>query len=138
MNTTQKEQLYLLRAKGLSYTKIAIKLGLSENTVKSFCRRNNLEKGFCEPSLGNFVTQHLCKNCGTELQQRKGSKQKIFCCSKCRLEWWNTHPEAVDRKAVYELVCTMCGNTFESYGNKSRKFCSHPCYIKGRFGNSEV
>ena len=37
-----KERIALLRAEGKSYTKIADTLGLSINTVKSYCRRNNL------------------------------------------------------------------------------------------------
>ena len=45
--------------------------------------------------------------------------------------------EDVDRRAIYECVCECCGKTFSSYGNKNRKYCSHSCYIKGRFGGGE-
>jgi len=42
MKYLQKEQITQMRSEGFSYAKIAAALGISENTVKSFCRRNNL------------------------------------------------------------------------------------------------
>ena len=42
MNHQQKEDIRQMRAEGHSYAKIADRLGISENTVKSYCRRNNL------------------------------------------------------------------------------------------------
>lgn len=38
------------------------------------------------------------------------------------------------RKAFYPMVCAECGEKFLSYGNRERKYCSHACYIKARFG----
>jgi DNA-binding CsgD family transcriptional regulator len=37
MNNLQKEQIVILRANGESYSKIADVLGISINTIKSFC-----------------------------------------------------------------------------------------------------
>jgi hypothetical protein len=51
------------------------------------------------------------------------------------MAWWKEHPERLNRKAVYGLVCAGCGKPFESYGNRYRKYCSHDCYIKDRFGD---
>ena len=34
----------------------------------------------------------------------------------------------------YHFICRGCGKKFTSYSNKSRKYCSHECYIKHRFG----
>ena len=42
MTIFQKEQLRCLRSEGKSYSKIADCLGISENTIKSYCQRNNL------------------------------------------------------------------------------------------------
>ena len=39
-----------------------------------------------------------------------------------------------NRKAVYHFVCACCGEPFTAYGNENRKYCSHSCYIAGRFG----
>ena len=44
MTEEQKEQIKDLRGKGEGYKKIAQYIGLSENTVKSFCRRMNAAK----------------------------------------------------------------------------------------------
>ena len=35
------------------------------------------------------------------------------------------------------LALKYCGDTFEAYGNKTRKFCSHEHYIKFRFYEGE-
>ena len=42
MTEEQKAGIQKLRTDGYGYTKIAGMLGLSENTVKSFCRRKGL------------------------------------------------------------------------------------------------
>ena len=99
MTDLQKEQIKALRLQGIGYVKIGEILGISDNTVRSFCRRNG---------LGDSDT--------------------------CRTAWWNSHPDCVDRKAVYAYTCAHCGKPFTAYGNKERKYCSHGCYISDRFG----
>ena len=42
MTDNQKSQIIKLRAAGNGYGKIAQTLGISLNTVKSFCRRNDI------------------------------------------------------------------------------------------------
>lgn len=42
MTDYQKTQIMKLRAEGLGYGRIAQQLGISLNTVKSYCRRNNV------------------------------------------------------------------------------------------------
>ncbi len=131
MNVRQKEQISRMRHEGIGYSKIAQRLGLSENTVKSYCKRNN---------LGGVGTKFakldgaVCKNCMVPIDQLPRQKKRVFCSDTCRVTWWNTHPEMVNRKAVYHLVCARCGTVFESYGNKGRKYCCHSCYIAARFG----
>lgn len=136
MNATLKEQIRILRLQGNGYLKISQSLGLSINTVKSYCRRNNL-RGIDVASLQkNTEELSSCKNCGSPLFQKKGSKPKKFCCDECRTAWWNSNLDLVNKKAVYSSVCAECGKTFESYGNKKRKYCCHSCYIKSRFGKT--
>lgn len=130
MTYQQKEKIKQLRGEGFSYTKIASTLGISENTVKSFCRRNNL--GGISPGIANQADGVLCRQCGMMLTHTVGAKQKRFCSDKCRMTWWNAHPEAVRRKAVYPFTCACCGVVFESYGNKKRKYCSRACYGKSK------
>lgn len=128
MNDQEKENISYMRKKGESYASIAEALNISINTVKSYCRRNNLS--------GVLVTEPpdnaFCDQCGKKLTHTEGAKQRRFCSDKCRMSWWNAHPEAVRRKALYSFTCAQCGGTFESYGNKNRKYCSRACYGKSK------
>ncbi|GHU59279.1 hypothetical protein AGMMS49975_26690 [Clostridia bacterium] len=130
MTSTQKSKITELRGNGESYANVAETLGLSVNTVKSFCRRNNLNI-INENKIADNV---VCKVCQKAIEQVNGRKPRKFCSDKCRIEWWNAHPEQVARKAVYTYTCPHCQNTFTAYGNSRRKFCSHACYISERFG----
>jgi endogenous inhibitor of DNA gyrase (YacG/DUF329 family) len=131
MNALQKEQIRRMRQEGSGYSRIAQGLGLSENTVKSYCKRNSLGGiGATLPKLGDVV----CRNCDKPVPQLPGRKKRVFCSDACRVVWWNTHPGMVRRKAVYSFTCAYCGASFESYGNQKRKYCSHVCYIVDRFG----
>ena len=127
MTDEHKKQIVVLRKKGLGYKRIAADLGLPVGTVKSFCRRNDIQKS--DNPEGSY-----CEFCGSEITQIPGRKKKRFCSDECRNKWWNTHLDQVDKRAVYKFKCIHCGKEFESYGNKKRKYCSHECYIKHRFG----
>lgn len=131
MDEKQKDLVSYMRREGAGYSKISDALGISINTIKSYCKRNNL--GGRAENLAANIGVH-CKNCGKLLEQPHGKKKRKFCCDKCRVEWWNTHPEFVVKKAIYHMKCLHCGTEFESYGNKTRKYCSHACYISARFG----
>ncbi|MBS3938770.1 MAG: RNA polymerase subunit sigma-70 [Peptococcaceae bacterium] len=130
MTNQQKETITQMRSMGHSYTKIATLLGTSENTVKSFCRRNNLSG--VGMVIANQAPGILCRQCGVLLTHTAGAKQKRFCSVKCRMTWWNAHPEALNRKALYPFTCAHCGAACESYGNKNRKYCSRACYGKSK------
>jgi len=132
MTGLQKQRIEYLRGKGESYAVIAAELGISTNTVKSYCRRNNLGVGYIAELPTE--TEEACENCGKPLQHTPGSKHKRFCSDKCRLLWWKTHPESMNQKAVYNFTCANCDIVFSAYGNKTRKYCSHDCYVNHRFG----
>lgn len=125
MNISQKQRIAYLRDKGESYRKIASTLDISENTIKSYCRRNNLGGVL---AVDETKIEDKCKQCGKLLQHISGSKQKRFCSDSCRMAWWKAHPEVVNRKAVYYFVCLFCGTKFTSYGNAHRKYCSRACF----------
>jgi len=137
----QKEHIQRLRNEGKGYKRIAALLGLSDNTVKSFCRRNNLD-GVTEQKSENKVenkkSSPFCKNCGKPIEIRQGVKPRKFCCDECRLSWWNRHADQVSKKAIYHLECAGCRKAFDSYGNKKRKYCTHDCYINTRFKSEEI
>ena len=42
MTDLQKDTIRAMRLQGISYVKIGEELGLSDNTVRSYCRRNGL------------------------------------------------------------------------------------------------
>ena len=65
--------------------------------------------------------------------QVAGRKPVKFCSEACRIHWWNTHPDAVDKKAFYDFTCACCGKPFRAYGNSQRKYCCHAYYIQARF-----
>lgn len=130
MNEQQKYEICKLRNEGLGYTKIAKEVRISVNTVKSFFHRNRNK----EPMIKNKDIVGYCENCGKAVIQVKGRKKKRFCSDKCRNEWWNNHKDMVNHRAIYDFTCKYCGKKFSAYGNSNRKFCSHSCYIKDRFG----
>jgi len=138
MNQLQKERIIELRSIGVGYRKIANILGLSINTIKSYCRRNKLINNLTESKATTIVSQAFCKQCGNELFQTPGKKPLKFCCNECRTKWWNTHQDKVNKKAIYSFDCSYCNEPFTAYGNSSRKYCSHECYINDRFKGGET
>ncbi len=141
-----KQKIHIMRQEGRSYSLIAATLGIPFNTVKSYCRRNNItviKTGSTKDSdyksevpAVERERQTVCKNCGKLLSQSVKGQPKKFCSEKCRRTWWKANEQQLDRKAYYSLICSRCGIEFRSYGNKSRKFCSHSCYISNRFRNA--
>lgn len=116
-----KERINELRRQGLGSRKIAGILKISENTVKSYCRRHPL-----------IPNENVCPQCGFPVKRTPHKKDKKFCSDHCRMAWWNSHKDLVNRKAIYHLTCQHCGQPFDSYGNVNRKFCSRTCYAKAR------
>ena len=106
---------------GKNTTEISLVLGIPSSTIRAHIRRHpELEGG--KP----------CKNCGRPISTLPGRKEKLFCSDRCRMIWWNSHREQVQKKAYYRLTCSYCGKEFESYGNQNRKFCCRDCYLLSR------
>ena len=131
MTEEEKTAIADYRRNGCGYKKIGQLLGVSENTVKTYCRRNGLS-GYA--TSRHITDKNICKWCGAKIRQTPGKKTRKFCSDSCRNHWWNSHLYMVERKANYNFVCPVCGKRFVVYGNKNRKYCSHACYIKDRFG----
>ncbi len=129
MTNKQKQIIRDMRQQGVSYSTIAAARGLSANTVKSFCRRENIDI----QSVPNEEKKNLCKNCGAPLTHHLGSKKKTFCSDKCRYTWWNKNRILMGLKSTHRLTCFHCGAEF--YGNnKNHKYCGRECYIHSRHG----
>ena len=123
MTKEEKERVIKLRKRGLGARKISQATGISENTVKSFIKRSGIEP--------EKIPENCCPVCGKPLVMTKGKREKKFCSDACRSNWWNHHP-AVKQGAKRQYECLMCGEKFFSYA--ARKYCSHECYIRDRFG----
>lgn len=136
MTNEQKIQISSLRGDGYGYARIAAALGLTKNQVAAFCRREGLS-GTKSAIHSDVPDIPCCKNCGKPLPQSEGTKPRKFCSGDCRQAWWNAHPEAVNRKAVYSFTCACCNKPFTAYGNARRRYCSHACYIADRFKGGE-
>ena len=132
MNENQKKQIIQLRHEGYGYSTIATAVGINKSTIVAFCRKHNLT-GTRADNTRQCIEINTCLNCGSILNQKPSVKKMKFCCDYCRTSWWNSHPERVNRKAVYTFICAHCEKKFTSYGNSKRKYCSHDCYIKARF-----
>ena len=136
MNDTQRKQIRQLREEGKSYSQISEALAISQNTVKTYCNRHGLGRVEMSPPPPRYEEKQ-CQCCGKTIRQIQGRKEKRFCSNFCRNKWWNTHLDQVNRKANYEFECAFCKKPFTAYGNKTRKYCCHECYIADRFGGNE-
>ncbi len=129
MTIETREKITRLRHDGTGYTTIAAMLGISKETVKSFCRRNGLTGNTDEALL----SEGMCRNCGAEIIQNPKARKKVFCSPACRAAWWKTHPQPSVKNTAYRHICKNCGKLFAAYGTAARKYCSHSCYISDRF-----
>ena len=76
MTNEQRMIVSALRAQGMGYGAIARKVRISENTVKSFCRRNAQK----EDKLSvTGADEHRCLCCGAPVAQNACRKEKKFC-----------------------------------------------------------
>lgn len=124
-----KDQVRKLRQAGMGLSLIAAELGLNVNTVKSWCRRNQIRPTTALNGVVVVADVVGCIECGARLSGR----QKRFCSDACRREWWKAHPDQINRRAFYTFTCHHCGTEFKAYGNQGRKYCTHACYIRDRF-----
>ena len=134
MTKDQKEDVITMRKKGCSYGEIAKMLGISRNTVKTFCTRKGIKVGMDDQPVDETPGFKKCVNCGRPVLQTPGRKEKRFCNDTCRTKWWNSHLHLVKRKAFYNFICPACGKPFTAYGARDRKYCSQNCYIATRYG----
>ncbi len=124
MTGQEAKTIIALQKHGYGYKRISAETGIPINTVKSFCRRHATETA--------EVQDTFCLCCGNPLQHTPHKKKKKFCSDACRMKWWNSHQDQVQRKAYYTYTCKYCGRKFTAYGNSHRSYCSKACAIAGR------
>ena len=118
MTEKEKQEVTTLRYLGLGYRAVAKALCISVNTIKTYCRANNLQTKDIPDNAGH------CPICGKPVKQTPHKKKKVFCSNKCCLEYW--------RLKQTRKICACCGNSFVPI-RKASKYCSHDCYVKARF-----
>ena len=133
MTDIQKNQIMALRQQGYGYATIAKAVGLKKDTVVAFCRRTGLTGRKASDNSRINLDSGFCLQCGSILHQAPGRKRIKFCSDQCRVAWWNSHPEKINRKAIFSFIGAHCGKSFTAYGDAGRKYCSHACYIADRY-----
>ena len=126
MTQEQKTLILYYREQHMTYREIGEKLGLSPDTVKTFCRRNTPQEDRTEASASS-----QCRNCGAPVHPLPGRRERLFCSPACRTAYWRKH-NLLGKDPRY---CAGCGALLTG-GSASRKYCSHACYIRHRFGSS--
>ena len=119
MTEFEKEKITQLRTQGYSYDDIAKKLNLKASSIRSYCSRNN-------------ILPSICPQCGAPVFQNPNRKRKRFCSTKCRITWWNKHPDLGTRHPHHTQVCPICGQSFDCFKTKPRVYCSRQCYSDAR------
>lgn len=126
MTKEQKTLILYYREQHMTYRQIGKKLGLSPDTVKTFCCRNTPQEDRTEASASS-----QCRNCGAPVHPLPGRRERLFCSPACRTAYWRKH-NLLGKDPRY---CAGCGALLTG-GSASRKYCSHACYIRHRFGSS--
>ena len=86
MTDKEKQQIKALRESGESYAQISKMMDLPINSIKTYCRRNNLTSIDVEKEDKTST----CVECGKPIEQTPGRKKKKFCSDKCRNQRWNS------------------------------------------------
>lgn len=125
---TQEQKILILhyREQHMTYRQIGEKLGLSPDTVKTFCRRNTPQEDRTEASASS-----QCRNCGAPVHPLPGRRERLFCSPACRTAYWRKH----NLLGGTPRYCAGC-DALLTGGSVSRKYCSHACYIRHRFGST--
>ena len=127
MTNEQKKIIKRMREKLCSYAEIADALGISFNSVKSFCLRN----GLTTEALTKDATK--CKACGKPIISKSKTKPRIFCNDACKLIWWKEHKTEHSSSYIVEHSCPTCGKKFTAYKSSKRKYCSELCYQRRNY-----
>lgn len=143
MTDEQALQIRKLRAQGMGYRAIGTMTGLSRDLVRNYCKSRGIGGYRQEYELNlkdRIYDGHACMFCGAKIDQPRTGRPRRFCSDICRRSYWKIHRAEMKRKPehIYTMMCPYCGETFESYGNKSRKYCCHEHYVLDRWGERQA
>ena len=138
MTENQKTQIRTLRQQGLGYQAIGSMLGLTRDSVRSYCKNHGLQGIPMVMELNikeRIKAGEVCAQCYGQIEKAKTGRPKRFCSEECRRMYWKDHRMEGNRSkgATYIMECKYCHKTFESYGNRNRKYCCHQHYVLDRY-----
>ena len=107
MTDEQKNRISQFREAGYGYYQIAKELGISENTVKSYCRRNR-RTSITAQSSADEPMEKSCQMCGKPFMQYPGCREKKFCSAECRNRFWSIHIGDEKRGKMETYTCPNC------------------------------
>lgn len=88
MNDYEKKHIKTLRSLGCSFGQIAEVLTISENTIRSYCRRNDIQ---VKPDIDHVdhtkIHYRVCPECH-KLFVAKSKRKNQFCSASCRAKAW--------------------------------------------------
>ena len=119
MTNEQKIRILRLHAMGMGYAAIGKEMGIKRDTIKSFINRNK-----------NALLTTRCDFCGRKIVQVPKQKPKRFCSDQCRMKWWSSHQEEINRKAYHTFTCNYCGKEFTVYGKRTQSTARSNATVK--------
>jgi len=133
MDEIQRQKIRKLRSQGYGYLRISEQLDISPNTIRSFCKKENIA-GYINlgEQLRGKDNLQVCKQCGKKFYQIAGRKKKIFCSDSCCKVYWNLHKDKQRRLAPEKFNCIICNKEYYEYPIRKRKYCSRECYYKSK------
>lgn len=102
MNKQKQLQIITnLRAENYPYSAIAKQIGSTTDTVKSICRRKNINPnpGIAPKTKKEIENLMICKYCSKPFTNPWNRKGKTFCSDECRTNYWN-EKKSEERKAA--------------------------------------
>ena len=96
MTAQQLDCIATLRRENYSYQFIGDTLGISVNTVKSICYRNNFVPNGRRKTKAEKRHAALCRNCHRPLSSAS-RKDAIFCSDYCRSEWRRKNRRIIEK-----------------------------------------
>lgn len=139
MTEEQKLQIRKLRQQGLGYQAIGKMVNLTRDSVRSYCKNHGLQGVRLAVEMNTkerIKNGEACAYCAGPIKKAKTGRPARFCCEACRRSYWKAHRDEGKKseKATYTMECKCCHKIFESYGNKTRKYCCHAHYVLDRYG----
>lgn len=139
MTEEQKQMIRVLRQQGLGYQAIGNMIGLSRDSVRSFCKNHGINgvAPLVQLTIKDMIKNgELCGYCAGPITKARTGRPAKFCCPECRRSYWKAHRDEGHKsvEATYVMECQYCHKVFMSYGNKTRKYCCHEHYVFDRFG----